>query len=163
VHVAAGVGWVGGAAINSLFVEPSARATAPESASFMQYFMGRRRFSTFMAVSSGLTVLAGGLLFWHSSGGLQWAWMRSGPGLMFSLGSVAGIIVYFWGLFMIAPRAGRLSALGQAVAAAGGPPSPAQLAELHKLDREMSIAGRVDFVLLLAALFAMATARYWWV
>jgi uncharacterized membrane protein len=39
IHIVAGVGWVGGAVINSLFVEPSARATAPASGKFMQYFM----------------------------------------------------------------------------------------------------------------------------
>ena len=161
VHIVAGVGWVGGAVVNSLFVEPSARATAPASGKFMQYFMGKRRFSAYMAVTSGLTVLAGGLLFWNSSGGFQWAWMRSGPGLMFTVGSVLGIAVWLWGLLLIAPRATRLSALGQAIGAAGGPPTPAQTAELQRLDREMSVIGRVDFVLLLVALFAMATARYW--
>jgi hypothetical protein len=82
---------------------------------------------------------------------------------MFTLGSVLGVAVYFWGLFLIAPRAGRLSALGQAVAAAGGPPTPAQAVEFQKLDKELALIGRVDFALLLAALFAMATARYWWI
>jgi uncharacterized membrane protein len=104
VHIVAGVGWVGGAVVNSLFVEPSARATAPASGRFMQYFMGKRRFSAYMAVTSGLTVLAGGLLFWNSSGGFQWAWMQSGPGLMFTVGSVVGLAVWLWGLFLIAPR-----------------------------------------------------------
>jgi uncharacterized membrane protein len=161
IHIVAGVGWVGGSVLNSLFVEPAARATAPESGKFMQYFIGRRRFNVFMAVTSGLTVLAGGLLFWHSSGGFQWVWMRSGPGLMFTVGSAVGIATWLWGLFLIAPRAGRLSALGQAIDDAGGPPTPAQTIELRRLDKEMSIIGRVDFVLLLVALFAMATARYW--
>jgi len=161
IHIVAGVGWVGGAVVNSLFVEPSARATAPASGKFMQYFMSKRRFSAYMAVTSGLTVLAGGLLFWNSSGGFQWIWIRSGPGLMFTIGSVVGLAVWLWGLLLIAPRASRLSALGQAIGTAGGPPTPAQAAELHKLDREMSFIGRVDFVLLLVALFAMATARYW--
>jgi uncharacterized membrane protein len=162
VHIVAGVGWVGGAAVHTLFVEPSARATAPESGRFMQYFMGRRRYSTFMAVTSGLTVLAGSLLLWNSSAGLQPAWLTSGPGLMFTIGSAVGIVVYLWGTFLIAPRASRLSALGKALAAAGGPPSPAQAAELQKLDREMAFIVRVDFALLMIALLAMATARYWY-
>ena len=78
VHILAGVGWVGGAVIHTLFLEPSAKATAPDSRRFMQYLMGRGRYSVFMAVTSGLTVLAGGLLFWNSSGGFQWIWIRSG-------------------------------------------------------------------------------------
>jgi uncharacterized membrane protein len=163
VHIVAGVSWVGGAVVQTLFVEPSVRATAPESRKFMQYFMGRRNYGAFMGATSALTVLAGALLFWRSSGGFQWAWMRSGPGLMFTLGSVVGIVVFLWGMLLIGPRAGRMTALGQAIAAAGGPPTPAQVAELNRLDKEMNFIGRVDFVLLLVALLAMATARYWWV
>ncbi|HET7089427.1 MAG TPA: hypothetical protein VFL17_12330 [Anaerolineae bacterium] len=45
----------------------------------------------------------------------------------------------------------------------GGPPTPEQVAELHKLDKEMSFIGRVDFVLLVVALLTMTTARYWYV
>jgi hypothetical protein len=82
---------------------------------------------------------------------------------VFTVGSVVGIAVYFLGLFMIKPRVDRLEALGQAIAAAGGPPSPAQAAELQKIDGEMSLIGRVDFVMLIIALLTMATARYWFV
>jgi uncharacterized membrane protein len=163
VHVVAAVCWVGGAIIHTVFIQPSVKATAPESSKFMQYFMGRQRFSLFMNVSSGLTILAGILLYWRASGGLQWPWIQSGPGLMFTIGSIVGIAVYFLGLLMIKPRVERLQALGQAIGAAGGPPSPAQVAELHKIDKEMSLIGRVDFVLLLFALLTMATARYWYV
>ena len=163
VHIVAGVCWVGGAIIHTVFIEPSVKATAPDSGKFMQYLMGQRRFSLFMNVSSGLTVLAGALLYWRASGGFQWPWVQSGPGLVFTIGSVVGIAVYFLGLFMIKPRVDRLGALGQAIAAAGGPPSPAQVAELQKIDKEMSLIGRVDFAMLAIALLTMATARYWYV
>ena len=162
IHIGAGVAWVGGAVTQTLFIEPSVRATAPESRKFMQYFAGRGRYSAYMALASALTVLAGGLLYWRSSGGFQRGWITSGPGVMFTLGSIIGIGVYLWGMLMIGPRVARLSALDQAIGAAGGPPSPAQAAELGKLDREMTLVGRVDFALLIGALFAMSTARYWW-
>jgi uncharacterized membrane protein len=163
IHIVAGVAWVGGAVVHTLFIEPSARATAPESGKFMQHFMVQRRFSVFMTISSLLTVAAGGLLFWYSSGGLKWAWISSGPGTIFSIGSVVAIFVFFLGLLMIKPRAERMGELGSAIAAAGGPPAPEQVAELHKIDRELSIIGRVDFALLLLALVTMATARYWYI
>ena len=38
-----------------------------------------------------------------------------------------------------------------------------QVAELHKIDKEMSLIGRVDFAMLAIALLTMATARYWYV
>jgi hypothetical protein len=62
---------------------------------------------------------------------------------------------------MIRPRAARLGALGMEIGAANGVPTPTQVAELHKLDKELSQIGRVDFVLLAIALLTMATARYW--
>lgn len=163
VHIVAGVCWVGGAIVHTIFVEPSAKATAPESRKFMQYLMTRRQYGAFMGISSLLTVLAGGLLYWRSSGGFQWQWIQSGPGLMFTVGAMVGVAVYLLGTLLIAPRANRLGALGQQIGAAGGPPTPAQLAELHKLDRQMSLIGRVDFVLLAIAMFTMSTARYWYV
>ncbi len=162
VHIVAGALWVGSAVMQTVFISPTAKATAPESGKFMQYFMGRRNYGAFMGITSGLTVLAGGLLYWRVSGGFQWSWITSGPGSLFTIGSVAGIVVYFWGLFMIKPRAERLAALGQQIGAAGGPPTPAQVAELHKIDNEMSLIERVDFGLLMVSVFTMATARYWW-
>jgi uncharacterized membrane protein len=161
VHIVAGVFWVGGAVIHTVFIAPSVKATEPESRKFMDYFMGQQRFNIFMTVSSALTVLSGGFLFWNSSGGFRGGWMASGPGLIFTIGSVVGIIVWLWGTLLMAPRGARMSKIGQRVAANGGVPSSAQVVELHKLDRELTTFARVDFVLLAASLALMATARYW--
>jgi hypothetical protein len=46
---------------------------------------------------------------------------------------------------------------------AGGPPSPAQVAELQQLDRELGRIELADFVLLMIATLTMATARYWFI
>lgn len=162
VHIVAGVLWVGGAVIHTVFIEPSAKATSPESNRFMQYFMGQRRFNVFMAVSSALTVVAGGILFWNSSGGLRTQWMAAGPGLIFTIGSVAGVVVYLWGTLLIMPRGARMAKIGQLIGAAGGMPSPEQVVELQKLDREITTFARVDLVLLIASLALMASARFWY-
>ena len=69
--------------------------------------------------------------------------------------------VYFVGMFGIGPRAGKLGTLGQQIEAAGGTPTPAQLAEMQKLDKEMSTLSMVDFWLVALSLALMATARYW--
>jgi hypothetical protein len=127
----------------------------------MGHFMGKLRFSTFMNVSSGLTVLAGALLYWRATDGRILAWVRTGPGLGFTLGSVVAIIVYLIGFFMIRPRADRMSALGKQIGMAGGPPNPEQAAELENLNRQLHAIGRVDFVLLSLSLILMATSRYW--
>jgi hypothetical protein len=81
--------------------------------------------------------------------------------LGFTLGSIVGILVYLVGMFGVNPRAIRLAKLGDEIQAAGGPPSPAQSTEMQKLDKEMSVLGLVDFILVAVSLALMATARYW--
>lgn len=89
------------------------------------------------------------------------AWITSGPGLGFTIGSLAALAAYGVGFFGIRPRVERMNALGQAIAAAGGPPTPEQAAELGRLEKEMHTVERWDVILLTLSLATMVTARYW--
>jgi hypothetical protein len=160
-HIVAGALWVGSGTYYFLFVGPTVKELGPAGPQFMQNFIEKRRVPLFMNVVSSLTILAGLLLYWSTSGGLQAAWLRSGPGIGFTLGSVAAIIVYGIGFFMIRPRAERLGAISKTIAVAGGPPTAVQQAELQKLGGEMAKYERVDVALLMVSLVLMATARYW--
>ena len=64
-------------------------------------------------------------------------------------------------MFGVNPRAVRLAKLGDEIQASGGPPTPEQVAELQKLDREMSTYDRLDFWLVVLSLVLMGSARYW--
>lgn len=161
VHIIASVCWVGGSFIFFLFIEPTSKALAPEGMEFVKYMVTKRRFSIFMVIASSLTVLSGALLIWQSSGGQLSNYVRTGPGLGFTLGSILGILVYLVGLFGVNPRAIRMAKLGDEIQAAGGPPTPEQSSEMQKLDKEMSTLGLVDFILVAVSLALMATARYW--
>jgi uncharacterized membrane protein len=161
VHIVASVCWAGGAFIFFLFVEPTAKALAPAGMQFVQHMVIKRRFSIFMVVSSTLTVLSGAVLLWQDGSGMWSSWLKTGPGLAFTLGSVVGIVVYCIGMFGVNPRAVRLTKLGAEIQASGGPPTPAQAAELQKLDREMSLLDTIDFVLVAVSLVLMASARFW--
>jgi uncharacterized membrane protein len=160
-HIVAGVLWVGSALFYLFFVEPAVRSLGPVGPKFMQDLIERRRYPLYMNMVSILTVLAGGALYWFSSGGLQLAWITTGPGLGFTIGSVVALVVWCIGFLMIRPRAERMGALGQEIGRAGGPPSAAQAVEMQTLRQEMTTIGRVDAVLLTISLVAMATARYW--
>jgi uncharacterized membrane protein len=161
VHVISSVCWAGGAFIFFLFIEPTAKALAPNGMQFVEHMVTKRRFSIFMVISSTLTVVSGALLIWLSAGG-QWSnYVNTGPGLGFTLGSIVGALVYLIGMFGVNPRAMKLARLGKEIQAAGGPPTPAQSAELQKLNREMSILDTADFLLVALSLALMATARYW--
>lgn len=161
VHIVASVCWAGGGFIFFLFVEPTAKALAPSGMQFVQYMVTKRRFSIFMVISSTLTLLSGALLLWQFASGHWLGYMSSGPGLGFTLGSVVGAVVYLIGMFGVNPRALKLAKLGEQIKAVGGPPTPAQGAELHRLDREMSTLSKVDFILVALSLALMGTARYW--
>jgi uncharacterized membrane protein len=161
IHIVASVCWAGGGFIFFLFVEPTAKTLAPTGMQFVQHMVTKRRFSIFMVVSSTLTVLSGALLLWLRAGGQWLNYVQTGPGLGFTLGSITGIVVYFVGMLGINPRAVKLAKLGAAIQAAGGPPTAAQGAELHRLDKEMSVLNLADFMLAALSLGLMASARFW--
>lgn len=161
IHIFAGVLWVGSAVLYLFFIEPSIKAIGPAAPKFIESFIGRRRYPMYMGMVSLLTVLAGAVLYWNTSGGLNFNWIKTGPGIGFTIGSVVSIGVFFMGMTMMSPRGERMSALGKEIGMNGGAPTPEQAAEMEKLEQELAILERVDFVLLTIALLTMATARYW--
>lgn len=161
IHIVAGALWAGSSVFYLLFVEPAVKAIGPSAPQFMQSLIEKRRYPLFMNVASGLTIVAGALLYWTVSGGLNASWITSGPGMGFTLGSIVALVVYGIGFFMMRPRADRMGQLGKEIAANGGPPTAAQASELAKIQSEMASIGRVDAILLTASLIVMATARYW--
>ena len=160
-HVVASVCWAGGGFVNFLFIEPTARDLEPAGMQFLQHMAGKRRFNMFMVINSTLTVLSGALLLWNATSGNLTTYMSTGPGLGFALGSIAGVVVYFVGMFGIGMPLGKMSQIGEAVQKAGGPPTPAQAAEMQKLGKAVSFFSKVDFSLVAVSLILMATARYW--
>lgn len=126
----------------------------------MRQLTGKARYPMYMSMVSLATILSGVYLFISNSGGLRSGWIQTGPGIVYTIGAVVGIGVFFMGFLMIRPRAERMSALGREIGAKGGPPSPAQAAEMQKLNHELTRIEQVDFVLLTVALLAMAVARY---
>jgi uncharacterized membrane protein len=161
VHIFASVLWVGGAIAWTFYFSPSIKASGPAGAGVLQNLIGRLRYPIYMSVVSLLTILSGAYLILVDSGGLQLSWFRTGPGIGFTLGAVLGIAVFFVGMLGIKPRGERMGALGREIAGSGGPPDPAQLAEMAKLEREIGVYERIDFVMLVVALLAMSTARFW--
>jgi uncharacterized membrane protein len=159
VHVVASVSWAGGGFVTFLFVGPTAKDLEPAGTQFMAHMAGKRRFNGFMVINSTLTVLSGALLLWASTGGDLSTYIQSGPGLGFALGSLAGIIVYFVGMFGVGMPTGKLSQLGEEIQKAGTPPTPVQVAQMQKLDKTISFYHKIDFGLV--ALILMGTARYW--
>ena len=161
VHIFAGTLWIGAAISYLFFFKPSVKAIGPAGSQFMQNLAERRKYPLFMVSASLLTVLAGGILYWFSSNGFNAAWIASGPGIGFTIGSLAALVAFLVGNFGIGPTAAKMGALGQQIGASGGSPTPEQIGALQALDKKLSRAETIDFVMLVIAMLTMATARYW--
>jgi hypothetical protein len=159
-HVVGGILWAGAAISYLFFVKPSVKSIGPAGPQFMQNMTQRRRYPIFMMVTSLLTVLAGGALYWTLSGGLTLAWAATGPGLGFTIGSVASLIAFFLGALGIGPTSGQIGVLGGQIAAGQGA-TPQQSGRMRGLEKKLSTLENTEFVLLVIALVTMATARYW--
>jgi uncharacterized membrane protein len=160
LHIMAGVSWAGGAIHYFLFIGPTATATAPESQKFMSYLLEQKRWTKFMSDMSLLTILPGGALYYRI-GRVNWGWVTTPSGVGFTVGAIAGILLFAAGHLLIAPRINTMGKISREIQANGGSASAQQTARLNQIQKDMEIIGKVDFVLMLVALLAMSTARYW--
>jgi hypothetical protein len=161
VHIVAGVFWVGAAFTTILFLQPTAREVGPAAGPFMAHLAGKKRLIEAVLSAAALTILAGLLMYWRVSGGLDPDWIGTAPGLTLTVGAVCGIAAFALGLSVVRPTIRETLAIGREIAASGGgPPSPDQGARLQALQRRSKDVGRVIVPLLVVAVVGMAAARY---
>lgn len=161
IHIIAGVLWVGGAIFVFRFVEPTAKELGPRAEPFMTGLVETRKMGLYFMIVSGLTVLAGTILFWIDSNGDPLAWItRDGTGLSFGIGGLAAWIAFIIGVVAVKPAVERLGALGAAMRDAQGPPSADEVARFEATQARVKTLGQIDLVLLGIAVVTMAIARY---
>jgi hypothetical protein len=159
LHIVLGVFWAGSVFFVASFVLPTARAAGPAGGPFMRRF-AMSGFINALTGSGVITVLTGLALMWYASGQLNAAWFGSPTGIVLSIGALSAIVALGIGLAVSRPAAMRMKALAEAIEAAGGTPTEAQLAELPALQAKMAGAVRWVSILLLIAVICMAGARY---
>jgi len=160
IHIFSGVFWAGSAFVLARFIEPAVAATQPESNKFMQYFMGRTGYVIAQSIAGPLTVLAGLILYWSDSGGLQNAWITTPAGLGFTVGAIFGLIAFGIGFFISRTTAEKMTALGREMQSAGKPPTPEQMSKMKALQERLTSASIWLAIVLAVTVAAMATARY---
>jgi uncharacterized membrane protein len=161
IHILAGAFWVGAVFTNAFFLQPTAMAIGPEAAKF-QYHLGRHRhFSRIILASAATTVVAGILLLWITTNGLDPDLMFRTPGLGFTVGGVAAILTFALGSTYVYPRTERVIRIMSGVMSEGRGPNADEQARLGRLRGELIRAGWVVVVGLAIAVASMATARYW--
>ncbi len=126
----------------------------------MDQVMRVRKFPRAMSIATGLTVAAGALLYWRSSGGLNPAWLASGTGIGFTVGALAAIMSFLFGPLLIGPTIDKLGAIGGRLKEEWRPPTAEEGSALMALDQHLTRVAGIDLALLGVAVFFMATARY---
>lgn len=161
IHIASAILWAGAAIFFVAFVGPTVEAVlGPDAGKFFGHFVRRQRAVVFFVVSSTLTVVAGGFLYWRDSRGLDIEWMQTGFGTGLTVGAVAGLISWLMVVTVLAPTSYRITALGQRIAAAGGPPTDEQMASIQRMQARLKRASIITSTFLAVAILGMSSARY---
>lgn len=156
VHIVAGIVWVGGALIMAFFIGPTIGATGEAGQKFVGHLMNNLKFSNRMMIASGLTILAGFILYWIDSDGFTSAWMSSGAGRGFGIGAAFALIGLVFGILV-----GRVTnAMAKLGAQVQGKPSPEQMTQLGILRKQQVTYSNLNAGTLILSVIFMAIARY---
>jgi hypothetical protein len=161
IHIVFGAFWVGAVFTNVLFLQPTAAALGPDGGRFQFHLLRHRRFATVILGSAAATVLAGLVLLWISTDGLDLARAFAASRIGFTVGGLIGILTFALGSLYVYPRTRRIVAVMQGVMDAGRPPSPEEQATLGRIRSELVRAGWLTVIGLGLTVAAMATARLW--
>lgn len=162
LHIGAGIYWAGSIAFLTLVLEPRYRAQGTQNL--------RRVMRPLMPVmgpsllaASLTTILAGAaLILWTHGSDLDF-YIETDWGRTILLGAVAAIAALIVGDGLVRIERRRLDNLGAALAQRtleGDPPGPDDQARIERLEARLWLLGRMNFVLVVIAVAAMATARY---
>lgn len=160
-HVVAGAAWVGGAFVMILLVTRTAQLRGADGDAFVTTLLTEGKAARYFEIAAITTVVAGGLLYFKASGGLQLAWITSPSGIGFTIGAAAAIVSLVWGGLVVGPAGKRAAAIQAEVGASGGVATIAQNSELDAIRKKLTVFGVADLALLATAVITMATARYW--
>lgn len=101
VHILCAIVWVGGAALLFFYIEPTINALGGDGEKVMNELIGRRKMPIYFVAVSTLAVLAGAVLYWRDSSGLQLSWISTPAGLGFTVGAVAALAAWLGGTLLI--------------------------------------------------------------
>lgn len=155
IHIGAGIFWVGGSLVMTFFVGPTIGAIGESGQKFVVHLMNNLKFSSRMSAASGLTILAGAILF-ALDARAGTAWLRSDFANGLSIGAGFALIGFVFGALV-----GRTAkAMAQLGAQIQGKPSSEQLAQMQKIQKQQATYSMLSTITLILAVVFMAIARY---
>jgi hypothetical protein len=151
---------VGAGLFLAWFLAPAVRAAGPDGGKVMMKLQSSTGWSKMISAAAGLTVLSGILLYVRNTLAAGPGWTGSGPGIGFALGGLAGIAGAIHGGAVVGRLSQAVAQRGEALQAAGRPPTPEELAEFGALQQKLDQASRTSAILLTIAILLMAVSRY---
>lgn len=157
LHIVFGVFWAGSTFFLTLVLEPRLHKLGP---AIQRPVMGGLMpvLTPFMLVSSLVTIGAGIGLTLSLRGGSLSTFLSTGWGWAILIGFVAATANFAIGFGVITPTGLRMKELAHRFA--GRTPKPEETSQLDALSQRITFLSRVNFVLVLIAVGAMAAARY---
>lgn len=159
VHIVGGVFWAGTAFFAAWLLEPSARA-AGEAGQAVMVRLIERGFTTLLPITSVLTIVSGGWLYWHVSGHLSSAWGHSPMGTSLTVGAAAALVAFVVGGVWVDPPARRLRRIADQLEGASEAERVSLRDERDAAWATMRTGLRWMAGLLVIAVVGMAIARY---
>jgi uncharacterized membrane protein len=159
LHIGTGVFWAGSVIYLAAFVTPAVNALEQEGSKFMQQLSRTNRLPMWMNILATLNVLSGFRLIMIRSGNFQADWFTNYEGMVLTIGGVLGFGAFMIGLMVSKPAIERMAKIGEAVAKAGGPPTPEQAQEITVLKAKLAKGVRLVAWHLAATVVLMAIAR----
>jgi hypothetical protein len=163
LHILAGVLWVGSSFLFVAIIGPSAAEVGPSAGPLLEAAVKKRKAAKVVTWFGIVAVIAGWVLWLRNASQATSLgdWVASSYGLVLTIGGVLATIAAIVGYSGVGRNVERMVDLSGEVAALPGPPTPEQQGELDRLGGALERHGKLDLVLLLLAVIAMATARYW--
>lgn len=160
LHIFGGIFWVGASFMLVGFLTPVIRSSGQAGGQVMQRLMTGSRFGAIYGMAGIVTILAGVLLYWRSSGGLQLAWITTAPGLALTIGGLTGIAAGVIGGGIAGRTAQKIGKINAQLNGNQSAPSEAQLSILQGLQQKMRRAQYWSVGLMIVAVVGMSIARY---
>ena len=163
LHILAGVLWVGSAFLFVGFIGPSAAEVGPSSGPLLVNAVKKRKVAKVISTLGAVTVLAGWVMWIRNANQAASLgdWLSSSFGLVLTIGGVLATVTFFVGHLGVGRNVERLVETIEQVEASGGPPTPEQRSRMDAIGAKLERHGKTDLLLLMLAVLAMATARYW--
>src|SRR4030067_283354 len=151
IHIFSGVFWAGTTFFMVSTLIPSVKEAGPDAGRFVGRMAGSNRMLCFVGMSNTLTFLSGILMYAYLTNGFHLDWLSSGRGLILTIGAVAGLVAWLVGSLAMAPTGRRIAGMIESMQAAGGPPSPEQMATMQALREKQAQYGTWLAILLAIA------------